>query len=212
MQEKPYKCDHCKTCFADRATWRNHVRIHTGERPYKCKLCDKSFVQRTNLQAHVKTHTDERPFPCQVYFMSVCIGECVFCFCAYDWRPICVKHLLSFWFFSFSSTVCPYFHLFRSFLLTFLYFFFLFVLTPVYIISQCFSVLVHHFHVVISQVLRYLLNIKNSELSNFFNPGTLNLLVTAISFICCDIYIMEQILIKGISSLTTHSHANMRLP
>jgi len=75
VQEKPYMCDHCKTCFADRGTWRNHVRIHTGERPYKCTLCDKSFVQRTNLQAHIKTHTDERPFPCQVHFTWSCTGE-----------------------------------------------------------------------------------------------------------------------------------------
>jgi uncharacterized Zn-finger protein len=68
-------CDHCKACFADRGTWRNHVRIHTGERPYKCTLCEKSFVQRTNLQAHIKTHTDERPFPCQVQFTYDTVGE-----------------------------------------------------------------------------------------------------------------------------------------
>jgi hypothetical protein len=120
VQEKPYMCDHCKTCFADRGTWRNHVRIHTGERPYKCTLCDKSFVQRTNLQAHIKTHTDERPFPCQVFFMGDYAGERVFClyFCAFHWRPIHVNHL-------FSSSLCSFhfffliFSLFLSFLLSF---------------------------------------------------------------------------------------------
>jgi uncharacterized Zn-finger protein len=69
MQEKPYMCEHCNACFADRGTWRNHVRIHTGERPYTCALCDKTFAQRTNLQAHINTHTDERPFPCQVHYV-----------------------------------------------------------------------------------------------------------------------------------------------
>lgn len=51
--EKPYQCEYCARCFAQRNDLKSHVRRHTGER-YGCEFCGASFIQTYLLTNHKK--------------------------------------------------------------------------------------------------------------------------------------------------------------
>lgn len=54
----------CNRILNDRATFKKHYCIHTGERPNKCPLCDRAFIQRVALRYHLKTkHNSEDKMP-----------------------------------------------------------------------------------------------------------------------------------------------------
>uniref|UniRef100_A0A8C4WMS5 BCL6B transcription repressor n=1 Tax=Gopherus evgoodei TaxID=1825980 RepID=A0A8C4WMS5_9SAUR len=63
--EKPYRCGVCGAQFNRPANLKTHSRIHSGEKPYKCETCGSSFVQVAHLRAHVLIHTGEKPYPCE---------------------------------------------------------------------------------------------------------------------------------------------------
>ncbi|KAM9111384.1 LOW QUALITY PROTEIN: B-cell CLL/lymphoma 6 member B protein-like [Pangshura tecta] len=63
--EKPYRCGVCGAQFNRPANLKTHLRIHSGEKPYKCETCGSSFVQVAHLRAHVLIHTGEKPYPCE---------------------------------------------------------------------------------------------------------------------------------------------------
>lgn len=46
----------CRKECANKWTFIDHSRHHTGERPYVCKVCNKNFTQRGNLKQHLDTH------------------------------------------------------------------------------------------------------------------------------------------------------------
>ncbi|XP_053423563.1 B-cell CLL/lymphoma 6 member B protein isoform X2 [Nycticebus coucang] len=62
--EKPYHCSVCGARFNRPANLKTHSRIHSGEKPYKCETCGSRFVQVAHLRAHVLIHTGEKPYPC----------------------------------------------------------------------------------------------------------------------------------------------------
>nr|XP_021483188.1 B-cell CLL/lymphoma 6 member B protein isoform X3 [Meriones unguiculatus] len=62
--EKPYRCAVCGARFNRPANLKTHSRIHSGEKPYKCETCGSRFVQVAHLRAHVLIHTGEKPYPC----------------------------------------------------------------------------------------------------------------------------------------------------
>ncbi|KAM6162892.1 B-cell CLL/lymphoma 6 member B protein isoform 2-T2 [Rhynchocyon petersi] len=62
--EKPYHCSICGARFNRPANLKTHSRIHSGEKPYKCETCGSRFVQVAHLRAHVLIHTGEKPYPC----------------------------------------------------------------------------------------------------------------------------------------------------
>mmetsp|Transcript_11050 Transcript_11050/g.12427 ORF Transcript_11050/g.12427 Transcript_11050/m.12427 type:complete len:179 (+) Transcript_11050:130-666(+) len=35
-----------------------HARIHTNEKPFKCQYCTECFAQKGNLKRHLKTHSE----------------------------------------------------------------------------------------------------------------------------------------------------------
>ncbi|XP_060569526.1 zinc finger protein 528-like [Ruditapes philippinarum] len=54
----------CNRILNDKATFRKHYCIHTGEKPNKCPVCDKGFIQRVALKYHLKTkHNSEEKMP-----------------------------------------------------------------------------------------------------------------------------------------------------
>ena len=40
--EKPYKCELCDYCSAQKSWLTQHMRTHTGEKPYNCESCNYS--------------------------------------------------------------------------------------------------------------------------------------------------------------------------
>ncbi|KAI0223622.1 hypothetical protein LSAT2_025222, partial [Lamellibrachia satsuma] len=52
---KPFKCDTCGSqfAFANRVTFNEHLRSHTGEKPFQCDTCGSQFANRGTLNEHL---------------------------------------------------------------------------------------------------------------------------------------------------------------
>lgn len=64
-ERKPFVCNVCDMCFAERAQLKSHHLTHTTERPYKCNQCGRAYKQSTKLKLHQRSvHEGLRPYKC----------------------------------------------------------------------------------------------------------------------------------------------------
>lgn len=56
---KPFQCPVCQRSF--KGHFLQHLRTHTDEKPFGCETCGHCFAQRSQLKVHMRTHTGERP-------------------------------------------------------------------------------------------------------------------------------------------------------
>ena len=61
--ERPYKCDFCDKCFAERSTLRKHEATHRDP-DFWCPFCRKGFCREDSLRVHVRYHNDINPYIC----------------------------------------------------------------------------------------------------------------------------------------------------
>ncbi|XP_062978734.1 zinc finger protein 664-like [Elgaria multicarinata webbii] len=59
-----YKCSHCGKSFSCISSFKEHLRIHTGESPYRCSHCGKTIGHSSVLREHVRTDTGEKLYTC----------------------------------------------------------------------------------------------------------------------------------------------------
>ncbi|KAF7234973.1 hypothetical protein EYD10_18167 [Varanus komodoensis] len=58
------KCSHCGKSFSCGSSFKEHLRIHTGEAPYQCSHCGKNTGRCSILREHIRTHPGEKPYTC----------------------------------------------------------------------------------------------------------------------------------------------------
>ncbi|XP_035685516.1 zinc finger protein 2-like isoform X1 [Branchiostoma floridae] len=64
--EKPFKCKHCPSAFAQAYDLKRHsMAIHDQSKPHKCPKCEFECLRKANLVAHIRrAHSDGKPFKC----------------------------------------------------------------------------------------------------------------------------------------------------
>lgn len=64
LDQKLFKCSHCKKRFSHEVSLTRHIRTHTDVKPFQCTLCDQKFHQKANLTRHCRSHTGDKQFEC----------------------------------------------------------------------------------------------------------------------------------------------------
>ena len=62
-----HSCPICQKHFISAKLLKSHVKYsHLEERPFTCTVCSKSFKQKATLKQHEKLHSDEKPYVCNI--------------------------------------------------------------------------------------------------------------------------------------------------
>ena len=56
-----YKCPVCQQDFYDKAKFRQHYMVHSGEKPYSCPYCEYRARQKNALKKHVVNKHFDKP-------------------------------------------------------------------------------------------------------------------------------------------------------
>uniref|UniRef100_A0A452UGF8 BCL6B transcription repressor n=1 Tax=Ursus maritimus TaxID=29073 RepID=A0A452UGF8_URSMA len=64
-EDKPYKCQLCRSAFRYKGNLASHRTVHTGEKPYHCSICGARFNRPANLKTHSRIHSGEKPYKCE---------------------------------------------------------------------------------------------------------------------------------------------------
>lgn len=87
-EDKPYKCQLCRSAFRYKGNLASHRTVHTGrngswpscpplswgdltisllagEKPYRCSICGARFNRPANLKTHSRIHSGEKPYKCE---------------------------------------------------------------------------------------------------------------------------------------------------
>nr|XP_021483187.1 B-cell CLL/lymphoma 6 member B protein isoform X2 [Meriones unguiculatus] len=64
-ENKPYKCQLCRSAFRYKGNLASHRTVHSGEKPYRCAVCGARFNRPANLKTHSRIHSGEKPYKCE---------------------------------------------------------------------------------------------------------------------------------------------------
>ena len=56
---KLHKCRQCNYASSQKANFRTHLKMHSGEKSNKCNQCDYASSRAGNLRTHLKSHGTE---------------------------------------------------------------------------------------------------------------------------------------------------------
>lgn len=62
-----WNCSVCEKVFANKESFKTHMKGHFGKLDHKCSICSKLFWKKTDLEAHIASiHYNQKTFHCEM--------------------------------------------------------------------------------------------------------------------------------------------------